>query len=94
MFGWGRHVCIGRDVALRGLVVVFKEVMGRKGLRLCMQSADKGKGNGGVGMGGIGGTAEVGVRSMMTDLGTMYLDEEGGILGPFPGSLRVFWDEE
>ncbi|ESZ96233.1 hypothetical protein SBOR_3391 [Sclerotinia borealis F-4128] len=34
MFGAGRHACIGRDVGVKGMVRVFREIVGLRGLRL------------------------------------------------------------
>ncbi|QSZ34092.1 hypothetical protein DSL72_005680 [Monilinia vaccinii-corymbosi] len=85
MFGWGRHACIGRDAGLKGMVSVFRSIVGLENLRLD-------KGMEGVGRMGTGG-AEKGMKTVDTVLGMGYLDAELGAVGPFPTGLRVVWDE-
>ncbi|KAG4035571.1 hypothetical protein MFRU_001g03400 [Monilinia fructicola] len=46
MFGWGRHACLGRALALKGMLGVFKSVVGLNNLRLDvgMKSVETGLG--------------------------------------------------
>ncbi|KAM3084311.1 hypothetical protein ACMFMG_001584 [Clarireedia jacksonii] len=80
MFGWGRHACIGREIALMGMVEVFRGVVGLKGVRLDSRNGVKGIKK--VRLDMPGGLEAVG-----------YLDNAWGSVNVFPQGLSVLWDE-
>lgn len=67
------------------MVRVFKSIVGLKNLRLDAGTSGysrKAAANEGRGM-----------KTVDTEFGMAYLDDEWGTLGPFPKGLRVCWDE-
>ncbi|KAF7942750.1 uncharacterized protein EAE97_006204 [Botrytis byssoidea] len=85
MFGHGPHECLGRDIALAGMVRVFRIIVGLKNLRLDAGSS-------GYSRKSTGGESR-GMKTVETEFGMAYLDDELATLGPFPKGLRVCWDE-
>ncbi|TGO23260.1 hypothetical protein BPAE_0138g00130 [Botrytis paeoniae] len=85
MFGHGPHGCLGRDIALAGMVRVFRIIVGLKNLRLDAGSS-------GYSRKSTAGESR-GMKTVETEFGIAYLDDELATLGPFPKGLRVCWDE-
>lgn len=90
-FGWGPHLCLGQDMSIVGLAVVFKRIVGLRNLR----RADGARGQlksfpvsfwGGQ----VGEVRKVDVG--WTGLRT-YMTPDQGSFWPLPSTLRVHWDE-
>lgn len=90
-FGWGPHLCLGQDMSIVGLAVVFKKIVGLKNLRRTPGAKGEVKSfpamfwNGQVGSKRNPDAGWTGLRTYMTP--------DQSSLWPLPSTLKVQWDE-
>lgn len=90
-FGWGPHLCLGKDMSIVGLSAAFKQIVGLKNLRRApgrrgvVKSFPMARWNGQVGS--VRNPAEgwTGLRTYMT--------ADQSAIWPIPSTLKVLWDE-
>lgn len=91
-YGWGPHICLGRDISRMGLTSAFKTIVGLKNLRRApgprgqMKSFPAQTWNGQV---GSERNPEVGWTGMR-----MYMTADQSSYWPIPTTMRVRWDAE
>ncbi|KAG8160824.1 hypothetical protein KVR01_009088 [Diaporthe batatas] len=79
-FGWGPHLCLGQDMSVVGLAVVFKKIVGLKNLRRA------------PGISGELKSFPLELGSGWTGLRT-YMTPDQSSFWPLPSTMRVHWDE-
>ncbi|KAK7728859.1 hypothetical protein SLS63_006467 [Diaporthe eres] len=90
-FGWGPHLCLGQDMSISGLAVVFKKIVGLKNLRRApgrkgeVKSFPAAFWNGQV---GSIRNPDVGWTGLRT-----YMTADQSSFWPLPSTLKVQWDE-
>ncbi|KAI3396982.1 hypothetical protein diail_11382 [Diaporthe ilicicola] len=90
-FGWGPHLCLGQDMSIIGLAVVFKKIVGLKNLRRSPGRSGEIKSfpvafwNGQVG-------GERNIDAGWTGLRT-YMTPDQSSFSPLPSTLKIQWDE-
>lgn len=90
-FGWGPHLCLGQDMSIVGLAVVFKKIVGLKNLRRAPGRKGEAKSfpatfwNGQVGSTRNPDAGWTGLRTYMTP--------DQSSFWPLPSTLKVQWDE-
>ncbi|ROW01988.1 hypothetical protein VMCG_05543 [Cytospora schulzeri] len=90
-FGWGPHLCLGKDMSIAGLSAMFKKIVGLKNLRRApggrgvLKSFPAAPWNGQVGAARNPDAGWTGLRTYMT--------ADQSAFWPVPSTLRVLWDE-
>ncbi|KAK7740928.1 hypothetical protein SLS53_004991 [Cytospora paraplurivora] len=90
-FGWGPHLCVGRDMSIVGLSAAFKNIVGLKNLRRApggrgmIKSFTVARWNGQVGSARNAAVGWTGLRTYMT--------ADQSAFWPIPSTLKVLWDE-
>lgn len=91
-FGWGPHLCLGQDMSIVGLAVVFKKIVGLKNLRRAPGISGELKSfSVAFWTGKVRGEGEAGAMGW-TGLRT-YMTADQSSFWPLPSTLKVHWDE-
>jgi hypothetical protein len=92
-FGWGPHLCLGQEMSIVGLAVVFKRIVGLKNLRRApgprgeLKSFPMAPWNGQV-----RSERYIAQQPGWTGL-RVYMTPEQSSFWPLPSTLKVWWDE-